>query len=181
MTLKVFFWTELELCWKGLIGSKKTANQVSFSLCLFLPFFSLYTSSLVLPSCYCGGYYNSSCLGILILLILKDLPWLIKGFSSMKVSAITFLLMQDFSPFLLHYEKVYVNRVANFSCLQAEATAEPCPAKNESSQALSRCLGSYYKKDWLEMKELEAKQLKILLRNTVSNLTSFVSLLLLQG
>lgn len=56
MTLKVFFWTELEWFWKGLMGSKKTANQISFSFCFFLPFFSLYISSLVLPSCYREGY-----------------------------------------------------------------------------------------------------------------------------
>ena len=32
-------------------------------------------------------------------------------------------------------EKQYASQVTNFFCFQAEATAEPCPGKNESPMA----------------------------------------------
>ena len=45
-----------------------------------------------------------------------------------------FSLKYDFF-FSAMLEKQYVSQVTNFFCFQAEATAEPCPEKNESPMA----------------------------------------------
>lgn len=116
----------------------------------------------------------------ILCLILKDPCGSSRGFPQQKCLPSSFHLSRIFLFLSTMLWKRYVIGVTNFSGLRAKASSYLVLVGMRAPKDFIRCLGSFCEKDCLEMKELEAKQLKLSLRNIASGSSSYVSLVLLQ-